>query len=347
MKNFLLILISLSIWSCREEKTENIFENRRIHLHIPSNFPKIQYDLESNYPTEYGVELGKKLFSDPRLSLDNTISCAKCHQRKFAFTDPSEIRTQRAVGVEGRIGMRNTPPIQNALFLDKYMWDGVITELHRQPIVPIVTDEEMGETLQNVENKIKDDPEYKILFKKAFGSDTFSRDGMLKAITQYMLTLISANSKYDKVIRNEGESFTAEEQKGLEIFKQKCASCHSTDLFTDQTLRNIGIPYNPETEDDGFRRGTGKQEDFLKFKVPSLRNVEYTAPYGRDGRYATLKDFLDFLTDGVQEYPNLDPEMRKYFAQTGKLGIPLTEDEKNALIAFMKTLSDEEFTGRK
>lgn len=348
MKKILLFLIILIFWSCKKDKTEEIvFENKRINLNIPSNFPKIEYDLENNYPTKYGVELGKKLFFDPRLSLDNTISCSKCHQQKFAFTDPTEIRTHRAVGVEGRIGMRNTPPIQNALFLDKFMWDGVITELHRQPIVPIVTDEEMGETLEGIENKIKNDPEYKSLFKKAFGEENFSRDGMLKAITQYMITLISANSKYDKVTRDKTENFTVLEQKGFDIFKQKCISCHSTDLFTDQTLRNIGIPYNPDTEDDGFRRGTGKQEDFLKFKVPSLRNIEYTAPYGHDGRYASLKDFLDFLDNGVQDFPNLDHEMRKYFSQTGKLGIPLTEEEKNALIAFMKTLSDKEFTGRK
>ena len=156
MKKNLLFLIILIFWSCKKDKTEEIiFENKRINLNIPSNFPKIEYDLENNYPTKYGVELGKKLFFDPRLSLDNTISCSKCHQQKFAFTDPTEIRTHRAVGVEGRIGMRNTPPIQNALFLDKFMWDGVITELHRQPIVPIVTDEEMGETLEGVENKIK------------------------------------------------------------------------------------------------------------------------------------------------------------------------------------------------
>ena len=191
-------------------------------------------------------------------------------------------------------------------------------------------------------NKIKNDPEYQILFQKAYRDGSINSYRMLESLAQYMLTLISANSKYDKVIQNEA-TFSPLEQEGFDIFNKKCISCHSGALFTDQTFRNIGFPRNPDhIEEAGRGRFTGKKEDFFKFRVPSLRNIEYTAPYGSFGQFATLKDVLDFLSNEVINSDNLDPILKNNGNK-----IPLTEKEKEALIAFMKTLSDKDFIEKK
>ena len=204
--------------------------------------------------------------------------------------------------------------------------------------MPIITHEEMNSSILEVIQKIKGDEEYKALFKKAFGDENIMGERIYKSIAQYEYTLISANSKYDRVLQNTGEVFTAPEGRGYTIFQQKCASCHSTALFTDQSFRNIGFPINPNPDEAGRARVTGEEADLLKFRVPSLRNVEYTAPYGSFGQFATLRDVLDYLDKGVIDSKNLDPILKQ-----NKNRIPLTELEKEDLISFMKTLSDPSF----
>lgn len=143
--------------------------------------------------------------------------------------------------------------------------------------------------------------------------------------------MISAGSKYDKVKRNEGEAFTESEERGYHAFKQKCASCHSTELFTDQSFRNVGFPLNLSTEEAGRARVTGIPADYMSFRVPSLRNVEYTAPYGSFGQFSTLKAVLDYFDNGVLDADNLDPILK----ENGNR-IPLTEQEKQDIISFLK-----------
>lgn len=218
-----------------------------------------------------------------------------------------------------------------------YNWDGSKLQLENQPLVPIITHEEMDSSILEVIGKIKDDAVYKDLFKKAFGDENITPDRIFKSIAQFEYTLISANSKYDKVKRNE-VSFTASELQGYQTFQQKCASCHAGELFTDQSFRNIGFPINKDTNEAGRGRVTGIPSDFMSFRIPTLRNIEYTAPYGSFGQFADLESVINYFDNGVLDAGNLDP----IFKNNGKR-IPLTEEEKNNLIAFMKTLSDSEF----
>lgn len=339
MKAFLKILpLILLSASCSNDDYEPIsYDNPELSLNIPPGFPELNSSVYTNKPTKYGVKLGKKLFFEKRLSADNSISCASCHIQSSAFAN----NNVQAIGIEGRIGLRNTPPIQNLAFMRFYNWDGSKLSLENQPIVPIITHEEMDSSILEVIGKIQNDASYRELFKKTFGDENITPERIYRSIAQYEYTLISANSKYDKVMTNEGETFTESESRGYQVFRQKCSSCHSTELFTDQSFRNIGFPKNSNSNEAGRARVTGNMEDYMSFRVPSLRNVEYTAPYGSFGQFTTLKDVLDYFDNGVLDSNNLDP----IFKNNGNR-IPLTEPEKENLISFMKTLSDRGFTDR-
>ncbi|WP_418501203.1 cytochrome-c peroxidase [Flagellimonas sp.] len=325
----------LLLVSCSTDNPVTIpFENPEVILSIPENFPEVNNAFYANAPTQYGVSLGKKLFFDKRFSTDNTISCASCHIPSNAFAD----NKPKAIGVEGRIGLRNVPPIQNLAFMHFYNWDGSKLELENQPLVPIITHEEMDSSILEVMGKLKEDSEIVEMFSKAFGDDEITPYRIYASLAQYEYTLISSNSVYDQVIRNDGVSFTESEAQGYETFQQKCASCHSTELFTDQSFRNIGFPINTDSNEAGRARVTGNMEDYMSFRVPSLRNVEFTAPYGSFGQFATLKDVLDYFDEGVLFSENLDDT----FKSNGNR-IALSDAEKENLIAFMKTLSDSKF----
>jgi len=340
MKKVLIILsIFLLLLSCnREDDIEQMpYDNPEIPLHIPMGFPSLNTAVNENKPTKYGVELGERLFHEKKFSTNNMISCASCHNRGNAFAD-NEVQ---AVGVYGRVGLRNTPPIQNLAFMKFYNWDGSKLRLENQPLVPIITHEEMNSSIVEVIGKISDGHEYKELFRKAFGDENITPDRIYRSIAQYEYTLVSANSKYDKVKRKEGEVFTESEARGYQTFKIKCASCHGTELFTDQSFRNVGFPVNPSTEEAGRARVTGVPADYMSFRVPSLRNAEYTAPYGSFGQFPTLRAVLDYFDTGVLEADNLDPILK----DNGNR-IPMTEQEKEDIISFIKTLSDREFVGK-
>lgn len=332
----LLSLVFL-LTSCSSDDAEPFYyDNPEISLNIPSDFPELNQFISLNKPTKYGVELGEKLFSEKRFSTDNSISCSSCHVQETAFAD----HNPQAIGIEGRIGIRNTPSIQNLMFMKFYNWDGSKLQLETQALVPIITHEEMNSSILEVIGKIKGDADYKDLFRKAFGDEEVTPDRIYKSIAQFEYTLISANSKYDKVKRNQGEAFTESETAGYETFLQKCVSCHSTELFTDQSFRNIGFPINTNSNEAGRGRVTGIPTDFMSFRVPTLRNIEVTAPYGSFGQFPTLKSVLDYFSNGVIDAENLDPIFKD---NAGK--IPLTEEEKTNLIAFMKTLTDYDFLG--
>ena len=340
MKKILLSFFIIQlISSCTKEDVYEpfIFDNPEIKISIPVNFPELNTSFYANVPTKYGVELGKKLFNEKRLSADNTISCSSCHMQENAFADHNE----KGIGIKGRIGLRNAPPIQNMAFMQFYNWDGNKLVLENQPLVPIITFVEMDSSILEVIGKIENDEEYLNLFYNAFGDKEITADRIYNSIGQFEYTLISTNSKYDKVKRQEGEEYTDEEAQGYQTFQDKCASCHSSELFTDQSFRNIGFPINPDSEEGGRSRVTGEIDDYMRFRVPSLRNIEYTAPYGSFGQFATLKEVLDYLDNGVLDADNLDPILK----DNGNR-IPLTENEKENLISFLTTLSDSEFVGQ-
>ncbi|UMB61022.1 c-type cytochrome [Lutibacter sp. A80] len=332
------IAILLLLVSCNNNDYEIIsYNNPDLVLNIPAGFPELNNSVYSNYPTKYGVELGEKLFFDKKLSADNTISCSSCHKQENAFADSNAI----GIGIEGRVGLRNVPPIQNMAFMQVYNWDGNKRQLENQPLVPIITHEEMDSSILEVIGKIEADKDYIELFNKAFGDEAITPDRIYNSIAQYEYMLISANSKYDSVKRNEGAVFTESEAQGYQIFQEKCATCHSTELFTDQSFRNIGFPINPNIDEAGRARVTGVEEDYMSFRVPTLRNIEHTAPYGSFGQFATLKEVLDYFDNGVLDADNLDP----VFKDNGNR-IPLSEQEKLNLISFLKTLNDSDFLGK-
>tara|TARA_B100000949_G_C14259907_1_gene442340 strand:+ start:405 stop:1415 length:1011 start_codon:yes stop_codon:yes gene_type:complete len=326
--------------SCSEEDADSgyeaIVENDTLSIEIPDYFPEVTYNFEANPPTEKGFELGKKLFYDGKLSSDGVVSCGFCHIQDFSFTHHTHIVSH---GVNGALGTRNAQPLQNMIFMNEFTWDGAAESLDAQPIIPITAEVEMNESFSNIIDKLQADEEYPRLFAEAFENGEVNTDNMLKAISQFLVLMVSADSKYDKIFKNEGSQFTAEEEAGKVLFDQKCATCHAGVLFTDQSYRNNGLPIDPEYDDEGRSRVTGLQADKYKFKVPSLRNIQITYPYMHDGRFQTLAQVLDHYDSGMVATENLDP----VFQQNENLGISLTEDEKQKIISFLETLTDDNF----
>lgn len=306
----------------------------------PQNFPTPTYHFETNEISTAKFELGRKLFYEPRLSRDNTISCGSCHIQTSGFTQHGHDVSH---GIDDKLGSRNSPPIMNLAWRNSFFWDGGVFDLDLQPIAPITNPVEMDETIDNVLNKLREHPQYPALFKRAFGTPEITNDRMMKALSQFMVMLVSADSKYDHVMRKEqGATFTAEEEKGYLLFQQNCSSCHKEPLFTDESFRNngIGTGYN---NDKGRYLVTLNEADAYKFKVPSLRNLKYTAPYMHDGRFITLEAVLEHYADNVQDTPNLDPLLQK----DGRLGLHLDKEEQLSILAFLNTLNDETFINDK
>lgn len=319
----LLIALSIFILACtKQDLMERFFGFKQ-----PENFPPRIYKKEV---TQAGFELGRKLFYEPRLSRNNTVSCGSCHIQSAAFTHHGHDISH---GIDDRLGNRNATPIMNVAWHTTFMWDGGVFDLDLQPIVPITNVVEMDETMDNVLNKLRNHPQYPELFKRAYGSTEITSAKMLKALSQFMVMLVSANSKYDSVALKKA-TYTTEEEQGYKIFQQQCNSCHQEPLFTDLSFRNNGIGPGP-ANDEGRAPITLNPADKFKFKVPSLRNLAYTAPYMHDGRFYSLDAVLNHYSDEVKDMPTLDPLLKN--------GIALTATEKAQLKAFLNTLNDKTF----
>ena len=302
-----------------------------IYLDIPKNWPKPVYDFSKNPLTEEGFQLGRNLFYDPILSRDNTISCASCHLQQTGFT---HVDHDLSHGIDGKIGTRNSLTLQNLAWNKTFMWDGGVNHLDVQYIHPITSEVEMDETMENVVKKLQEIPKYKELYKKAFGTDKVTGQLTLKALSQFVVMLTTSNSKYDKVVRKE-EKFTEMEQKGYNIFKQNCASCHKETLFTSDTFENNGLSVDPTLNDYGRMKITQIKSDSLKFKIPTLRNIEFTFPYMHDGRFKTLNEVIKHYNSGIKHSNTLSKQLQK--------PMNLSDNERTELVAFLKTLSDKEF----
>lgn len=337
---YLWLLTSVAFFAEGCEKTPEVIEPPKEPVfYIPSNFPPPEYDLSKNPVTKEGFALGKSLFYDGLLSKDGTISCGFCHQQFAGFTHHGHDLSH---GFNDLLTMRNAMPIQNLAWEKEFMWDGGVFDLDLFAPAPIENPHEMAETMPNVLNKIRNSSKYPPMFKEAFGSEEVTTDRFLKALSQFQLLCISADSKYDRYVRNEGAVFTAEEAEGRVLFTQKCASCHKGELFSDLSYRNNGIS-RKNILDYGRERITLDSNDRYKFKVPSLRNVEKTGPYMHSGRYQSLESVLNHYATGVEDSPTLDPLLK----QNGQLGIPMTETEKQKIIAFLYTLTDQTFLNNK
>ena len=328
----IVFLFFAGVYACKKEVFEKVFTG----FQKPDYFPEPAYHFNTNPVTKDGFELGRKLFYETKLSADNTISCGFCHIQTSAFTHHGHIVSH---GIFDRMGTRNAPPIMNLAWSPSVMWDGGIVDLDLQSVAPITNHLEMDETMAHVLDKLRQTAEYPALFKKAFGSEEITTANFLKSLSQFMVMCISNNSKYDSIMRNERNvQFTTQEQEGYTLVKEKCGSCHKEPLFTDNSFRNNGLVPSM-VNDEGRYLITQNDADKYKFKVPSLRNLAYTAPFMHDGRFFTLDAVLDHYSLQMQDSPTLDP----LFRQGSTIGIPLTADEKTKIKAFLNTLNDRSF----
>ena len=281
--------------------------------------------------TEEGFQLGKKLFYDSKLSSVSYVYCGSCHQPVAAFTT---FEHDRSHGINGVHTLRNAPGLFNLAWYPYFNQDGSANSLWKVYENHITNPTEMGETVSNVINKLQQDTSYKRMFRDAFGSETVTADKMYKALDQFVISLVSDNSKFDKVLQGQA-SFTAQEQSGYSTFQSKCTSCHSGNLFTDFSFRNIGLEIDPALNDFGRMRVTGNRNDSIKFRVSSLRNLDFTSYYMHDGRINFPRNVLKFYETGVNQGPTLDPSLMN--------GISLTQTEEDNLVEFLRTLSDSTF----
>ena len=311
----------------------------RFPLEFSQRLPRVELPAD-NIPTVQGVALGKTLFNDKHLSADNTISCASCHETASAFSDPRAL----SVGVGGKLGRRSSMPLFNLAWNKSFFWDGRATTLREQVLHPIRDPLEMASSPESLSPKLA---AYDAQFDAAFGPGGATLERLALALEQYLFTLVSQDSKFDRAARNV-EKLTDEESLGLRLFvtehdPQKgmrgadCFHCHGGNLFTTGAFANNGVALRDN--DLGRMEVTKLDADRGKFKAPSLRNIARTAPYMHDGRFATLEEVIDHYDHSVERTPTLDPNIAKHPAT----GLSLTAPEKKALVAFLRTLTDENF----
>ncbi len=298
---------------------------------LPKGWPKPYYDFNKNPLSNNKIQLGRALFYDPILSRDNTISCSSCHSPYNAFAHVDHTFSH---GIDNRIGIRNAPALMNLAWQTSFMWDGAINHLDMQALAPISNKDEMDETIANVVYKLQHSKIYPSLYKLAFGDCIITGEHTLKAISQFLLTVVSSNSKYDSVMRKKSE-FTEQQLNGYNLFKKNCSSCHTEPLFTNLKFENNGLSVDTTLYDYGRINITHLKSDSLKFKVPTLRNIEYSYPYMHDGRFKRLSDVINHYTSGVQDHVNLSSQLQT--------PIELSSNEKVDLISFLLTLTDKHF----
>ncbi len=287
------------------------------------------------------MALGRQLFHDPRLSINNSQSCASCHDQTHAFADPRRV----SLGAEGHAGKRNAMPLFNLAWHSAFFWDGRAPTLRQQVLIPVQDKHEMNENPARVVTKLQADADCAQSFAAAFGSPGITPERLAMALEQFLLTLIAQDSRYDRAARKVAE-LSESEKRGLQLFVTEfdpkrglrgadCFHCHGGTLFASQPFANNGLPL--AVDDTGKMAVTGKEEDRGKFKVPSLRNIALTAPYMHDGRFTTLEEVMQHYSSGIQRSATLDANLAKH----PETGIQLTEQEQADLVAFLKTLTDE------
>jgi cytochrome c peroxidase len=365
-KNILIIIIFLA--ACREDDNSDIIAKPKpsdtttfgdptpFNLVLPTHFILIPppFIPDSNPLTVEGIELGKKLFFERKLSKNNSVSCASCHHPEQSFND---FGLAFSPGFNGQPSRKNAMPLFNLAFNslgshpNTFNWDGVAASLEKQALLPVKDPIEMGEDWRNVAIKLSQDPQYPMMFGRAFGSIDIDSTKIIKALAQFQRTLISGESRADNELKSQlnlpytGQRLTAQELRGYQIyideFKGDCSHCHglglggaqANPLWTDFGYRNNGLDANP---DSGLAAATKNPSDIGKFKTPSLRNLVFTAPYMHDGRFNTLEQVVDFYIDSIQaSSPNIDGFMLKPRV--------LNAQERTDLVAFLKSITDSSF----
>lgn len=331
-----IILAILTLFSCGKKAKTTPY-----NFNIPKGYPK-PIDPSYNPTTVEGVALGRKLFYDKKLSANQSLSCASCHKQELGFTDNAQFST----GINGQIGHRNSMALINLAYnpYQRFFWDGRANTLEEQIFEPIRNPIEMGNTWDNVVAYLKSDKEYVTMFDEAFGTRKIDSTLTSKAIAQFVRTLISFNSKFDKYVRGE-TNLTPSELNGYNLIqsqaKADCFHCHNAEdkLFTNMRMLNNGLEFESEWTDLGYYNVTKNDYDKAKFKVPTLRNIMLTAPYMHDGRFLTVKDVIEqHYFYGGKMSSTIDPNM-EYL----NIGLDLSATEIADIIAFLHTLTDQEF----
>jgi cytochrome c peroxidase len=276
------------------------------------------------------VALGKRLFFDTRLSVDETVACVTCHRPDHGFADERTL----AVGVFDRVGKRHSPSLINRGFGRSQFWDGRTATLEAQVVQPIEDPNEMNLSLDDAVKRLEADASYREAFQSVFERPV-GKDDLGRALAAYLRTIRSGDSPYDRFVGGATDALTAEQQRGLQVFRSKarCTFCHIEPLFSDEQFQNTGVAWRPETsayQDDGRFAVSRLERDRGKFKTPTLREIASTAPYMHDGSIATLEEVVEFYDGGGRPNKNLFPTIRP---------LKLTPDEKQALVSFLKSLS--------
>ena len=295
----------------------------------PLGLPPLNWPADNPY-TPAKAELGRLLYFDKRLSADESVSCASCHDPKFAFTDGAATST----GIKGQKGGRSAPTIINRAYTLAQFWDGRAATLEDQAKGPMANPIEMGNTHDAIVTKIKAVAGYRPLFAKAFGSEEINIDRIAMAIACFERTVFSGNAPYDRYKRGDKKAMTPEQVRGMSVFfnKAKCDTCHEGANFTLNMYANLGVGSDKPDPDVGRYAVTKNPSDWGRFKTPTLRDIANTAPYMHDGSLKTLEEVVEFYNKGGIKNKNLDEAMKP---------LHLTDQEKKDLVAFMKALSGE------
>jgi cytochrome c peroxidase len=309
-----------------------------VEIKTPLGLPPVPFPSD-NPPTADTIALGRRLYYDPALSVDNSVSCATCHGPEYGFSDGKPVSN----GVQNKTGTRNSPTVLNSAYFEAQFWDGRAPSLEKQAEGPVQNPVEMAHTLKGVEDKLNADPSYRDLFAGAFGSGRITYEMVEKAIATFERTVVAGNSPFDRWKYGHDESAVNDSVKrGFVVFTAKnkgnCATCHlvgkENALFTDNKFHNIGIGVDlGKITDDGRYTVTGNEADRGAFKTPCLRNIALTAPYMHDGSLKTLKDVVDFYIGGGNSNPHLDKNIRVLDFLTGQ--------ERADLQAFLESLTGE------
>ncbi|MCR9253532.1 MAG: cytochrome-c peroxidase [bacterium] len=312
---------------------------------------------EENQITNMGATLGRVLFYDKSLSANNTVSCASCHDQSAAFSDNRKF----SIGLNGELTRRNSMTLINSRFYEngKFFWDERAATLEEQVLMPIEDHIEMGMDLNDLQVKLQDLDYYKVLFQNAFGSEEVTSEKIALALSQFTRSIVAVDSKFDRgmelvgPVDNEEEmpdfpNFTEQENLGMDIFYRgrnggTCLYCHGSPQHVNDEAKNNGLSL--DYTDNGKGEFTGRPEHNALFKVPSLRNIANSAPYMHDGRFETLMDVINHYSDQVEDHPNLNFRLKTLDdgeeGEAEVLRLNLSQTEKEALVAFLHTLTDE------
>ncbi len=344
---FMLPLLAALFFACDPDPVEEpaVFDPTIYTIDL-RDFPDPEFPAD-NRPTVAGVQLGRMLFFEKLLSKDGSQACADCHRQPEAFSDSLKF----SIGVEKLPGKRQAMSVMNLAWHKNGMfWDGRSPLVRDQALKPIQDPLEMNETLANVVAKLSAEKKYTDQFIRAFGDTKITEERIGRAIEQFEFTMISNNSKFDKFKRGE-TTLTADEERGRKLFFEEfdpfgsekgaeCFHCHATFNFTNDEFMNNGLDVEVSQTDIGREKVSNDPADRAKFKVPSLLNIALTAPFMHDGRFKTLEEVVEHYNSGVKNSPTVD-FLLQYNMQPG--GLKLTAQDKSDLVAFLKTLTDDDF----